>query len=152
MEGDPGQNQSLTYCRLSTSGYLKRSSTRSRTNNKISSLRVVDVVAQGVTLVDGVTEDEVLAEEVEGVVEEGEDNKPGSCVTQSKRLLPKVVRRKLWDICGCQQDGCGRCLLPILRYTYSARLSSISSRTSYSNIGQASGHRKPYLTLRSNGT
>jgi hypothetical protein len=54
----------------------------------------VDVVAQGVTLVEGVTEDEVLAEGVEGVVEGGGDNKPWELCHSTEALTTERCAKK----------------------------------------------------------
>ena len=68
----------LTLGRSSTSEYLKRLSTRSKTSNKTNSLQVVAVAVQGVIRVDGVIEDEERAEDREDVVGVEEDNEYGN--------------------------------------------------------------------------
>ncbi len=53
-------------------------SIRSKNNNKINHLLIVDVVAHGATPVDGVIEEGVLAEVAEGVEEGEEEHELGS--------------------------------------------------------------------------
>lgn len=67
----------LTQNRSNTSEFPKRSSTRSRTSNKLNKPLIVVVAVPGENLEDGRTEDVVEAEGGEGVDEGEEDHECG---------------------------------------------------------------------------